>query len=119
MKKIIILMILLISSLSYAATYNVTFQWDRNNEPDLAGYKLYKSEISGNYADSCATIPDPNASIYTLQTDTENRLFFVITAYDTAMNESDYSNEVIFDIDSNAPAPPGLFQIKNISIIIN
>ena len=31
------------------STAEVTIEWDPNTEPDLAGYKVYYGNISGNY----------------------------------------------------------------------
>jgi len=33
-----------------AFSSQVTLAWDQNTEPDLAGYKLYYGNASGNYA---------------------------------------------------------------------
>lgn len=121
MKKIIcmILLILVLTSMAYAAEYAVTFGWDANTEPDLAGYKMYRATQSGAYTAPYATIPDPNATQYITQlTNPVGKQFFVITAFDDAGNESGYSNEVIFEADTGAPAPPGGYIIKNTTIII-
>jgi len=119
MKKIILLLIfiLTISPIVYAATINVKFVWDRNTEKDLAGYRMYQSDISGDYSMSTMIdIPgDPNS--YITQIDATSDQYFVITAYDTSGLESDYSNQVILNIDTNAPDPVKGYYIKQQTII--
>jgi fibronectin type 3 domain-containing protein len=76
------------------ATSSALLTWSANTEKDLAGYKIYRATKSGEYGAPIATL-DGNASTYTatgLQMGTT--YFFVITSYDTAGNESPYSNEV-------------------------
>jgi hypothetical protein len=79
--------------------------WNANTEPDLAGYKIYYGESSGNYSTS---INVGKVTLYTINQLKEGvDYYFVITAYDTAGNESDYSAEVsgkIPVVDSTPPA---------------
>lgn len=119
MKKIISLLIfmLILSSIVYAATINVKFVWDRNTESDLVGYRMYQSDVSGDYSTSIPIdIPgDPNS--YTTQIDATSDQYFVITAYDTSENESEHSNQVILHVDTNAPEPVQGYYIKQQTII--
>lgn len=119
MKKLFLTLILFFSlvSLTFAGTSNVTFEWNANNEPDLAGYKLYQSTTSGIYifglSNEVLNIPAGTA------TGTINVIdgiwFWVLTAYDTEGNESGPSNEVTMTLDATGPdAPSGL----TITIII-
>jgi hypothetical protein len=58
---------------------------------DLAGYKLYYGTASGTYAQN---INVGNVTTYTVPTLTDGlTYYFAVTAYDTASNESGYSNE--------------------------
>jgi len=121
MKKFVVsLLIVLIATIAFAEQKNITFGWDRNIEPDLAGYRLYSSTVSGNYSDPnslTADIQDPNADIYELQEfDVTTDVYFVLTAYDTSGNESDYSNEV--SIDGTPPNTPINFYINSVDSII-
>ncbi len=72
-----------------------TLIWDPNNEPDLAGYKLYYGLSSGNYP---YIVDVGNQTTYTL-TDLEvgKTYYITATAYNAAGLESDYSNEVVFN----------------------
>ncbi len=66
--------------------------WNPNTETDLAGYKVYYGTASRIYGNPLSVGP---GSTYTLQGLTPGQTYFVsITAYDTANNESGYSNEV-------------------------
>lgn len=88
--------ILLVVSNSYAV--DVILGWDPNNEPDLAGYKLYGSEgVPGPPYDHISTylISDfiaNNPSVMMTEMAAGIPYYFVVTAYDTAHNESGYSN---------------------------
>jgi fibronectin type 3 domain-containing protein len=73
---------------------SVTLAWDPpdGETPDLAGYKIYYGNSSGNYSYS---IDVGNVTTYTLTDLTEGQTYyFAATAYDTSGNESEYSNEI-------------------------
>ncbi len=90
---------------------DLSFAWDKNTESDLAGYYIYyktgssgapyngTGAVEGNSPIKIpiASLSDPENPEYTIHSlsDTEAS-FFVITSYDTANNESDYSNELSF-----------------------
>src|SRR5713101_9199067 len=77
-------------ALSSAA--QVTFAWDPNTEPDLAGYKLYYGFSSGSYQ---FTADVGNQTSYTLSGLLEGRIYyFVVTAHNLSLRESGFSNEV-------------------------
>jgi hypothetical protein len=66
--------------------------WDANQEPDLAGYKVYYGTSSREYINS---VDVGNVTSYRLDNLLEDVIFYVaVTAYDTAGNESDFSEEV-------------------------
>lgn len=69
-----------------------TLAWDPNQEPDLAGYKLYYGTSSGSYQQS---VDVGNLTQYSLS-GLQNGVtyYFAVTAYDTEGYESGYSNEV-------------------------
>lgn len=85
-----------------------TLTWDASTSPDVAGYKTYWSATGG-----LASYTDLNSKdvgnvltvqIPTLGNFTGNQCF-VVTAYDVAGNESDFSNEFCsqFVIKKNPP----------------
>jgi bacillopeptidase F (M6 metalloprotease family)/subtilisin family serine protease len=69
----------------------VTVTWDANLEPDLAGYKVYRSATSGSgyellAAPAAPTLVDSNPPQHVTS-------YYVVTAVDMWGNESAYSNE--------------------------
>jgi len=75
-------------------TQTLTLDWDGNTEADLAGYRIYRSTVSGSYQAAIATVP-PGTTTYTA-TGLQSRTtyFFVVTATNTSLGESVHSNEV-------------------------
>ena len=73
-----------------------TLTWTKNTEIDLAGYKLYQSEISGQYGASVKTLgKDEVTTNFTFpQLQVDKRYFFTLTAFDITGNESPKSIEV-------------------------
>jgi len=75
-------------------TVQVTLQWDANSETDLAGYKLHYGLESGKYV---STVDVGNLTLYTLSGLMKSKTYYIAaTAYNSAGNESEISNEVIF-----------------------
>ena len=105
--KTLALLLTLIAIPAYAA--NVTFEWDANVESDLAGYKLYQSNTSGEYTDSVASIPAGTETVM-LPDITDGEYFWVLTALDTSDNESEYSDQVTLTIDGTPPEKPTGFR---------
>jgi hypothetical protein len=87
--------------------------WNANTEPDLAGYKIYYGLSSGNYTIS---INVGKVTQYTVNQLTEGLVYyFVVTAYDTAGNESAYSQEVSGQIPVVDHTPPALSNVRLIN----
>lgn len=81
-------------------TGKVILAWDANTEPDLAGYRLWWGLKSRSY-DAVIDVGDTTQfTVYWLPMNV--RLYFAVTAYDTASNESLFSNEVDTLIESQA-----------------
>ncbi|MEE4311793.1 MAG: fibronectin type III domain-containing protein [candidate division KSB1 bacterium] len=78
--------------------------WATNQEPDLAGYKIHLGTQSGNFS----TTYDLGLAVeYTTNDLVEgNTYYFVVSAYDTVGNMSDYSNEVNEYIPKSDTTPP-------------
>ncbi len=121
MKKILMFtaMFLIIPVMAWAAS-NVTFQWDANNESDLAGYRIYQTNLDGNYTygsgNEVVDIPaGTETSIITVQ---DGTWFWVVTAYDNSGNESGPSNQVTASLDTESPQPPQSFLVFLIQKII-
>jgi len=91
MKKLLtILAILAIAGIAQAATINVS--WNPNTEPDLAGYRLYVGEASGQYGEP-VDVGNVTGHVMEITPQHGATYYFALTAYDTSGNESGYSAE--------------------------
>ncbi len=118
MKRLIILFLLLFATAANAGTTELTLAWDKNTEADLAGYRLYMSATSGNYAKGVSSANyvkeiivgasgHPDRTTHQFSGSEGQRIYFVLTAFDVAGNESGFSNEVSFVFpDVTPPRPP-------------
>lgn len=72
-----------------------TLTWNANTEVDLAGYKVYRSTISGQYGAPLATLGKVTTySLVLPQLQVDTTYFLTVTAYDAAGNESPKAVEV-------------------------
>ncbi len=80
-----------LTSNNYSA--QVTLSWEPNKENNIAGYKIYYGNSSGNYG---SNVDVGNRTSYTITTGLESgkTYYFVITAYNNKGGESSYSAEV-------------------------
>jgi fibronectin type 3 domain-containing protein len=103
MKKLVLLLLFMFLSTS-AFAVGVQLSWDPNTEADLAGYKVYQSTTSGGYVKGSpiAAVASPTVT-YTVASIVDGTYYYVLTAFDTSGNESDFSNEVSIKIDTVAP----------------
>ena len=77
----------------------VTISWNANSETDLAGYNVYRSETSDtgyNQITTSTQTPSSHTGLRDSSSSVTNgtQYFYVVTAEDTAGNESDFSSEV-------------------------
>lgn len=88
--------------------WGATLTWNANNEPDLAGYRIYQcsqqpcTQSSGR-ASLLATLG--TATSFNIGTPTVTQYYFV-TAYDSANNESRPSGLATFTPAGSPPPPP-------------
>ncbi|MFQ5629051.1 MAG: dockerin type I domain-containing protein [bacterium] len=75
-------------------TDSVTVVWKANIEPDLKGYRIHWGAASGQYSDSLNIVGKVEEKKLNLES--EKMYYLAVTAYDTANNRSNFSNEVIF-----------------------
>jgi chitodextrinase len=68
--------------------------WNANSESDLAGYKVYRAMSSGAYGAPVTTLSGNVTTYIAPGLQPLTTYWFVITAYDSAGNESARSNEV-------------------------
>ena len=88
-------LILMLPVIAWSAA--ITMTWDRNQEPDIAGYRIYYGTQSGIY-DNTVTIYDsanlPLERSYTVDGLSEGTTYyFALKTFDQAGQESDYSVE--------------------------
>jgi pectate lyase len=73
---------------------NVPLDWNNNGEGDLAGYYVYRSTNSGPPYSRLNSTPLTNSDYIDNITTHDTTYYYVVTAVDTNLNESDYSSEV-------------------------
>ena len=122
-----------------ASPKSITVSWQPSitNEDgtpcmDLAGYKIYydKDKSGAPYngigiqeGDSPILLPlsifaDPAKPEFILNGLTSGTYYLVVTAYDTSVNESRYSNEINPFVDTTAPAVPSDMTYREIIIVV-
>jgi len=109
---------ILFTCLNAANAAEVTLAWDANSEDNLAGYKLYYAADASDGASYGGTglaegdspvviniedLSDASAPVFSLSGLEEGRqYFFALTAFDTDTLESDYSDEVAYEVGTAA-----------------
>ena len=72
--------------------------WDPNTESDLSGYRVYYGTSSGTYdnlIDVGMGTPSGGVITYSLTNLAKGQIYCItVTAYDTFLNQSGFSNEV-------------------------
>src|SRR4030042_5016555 len=106
LRSLIVTSLILFLSLFFSSTdaaAQIRLAWNQNTETDLAGYLLHYGTASRSYG---TPIDVGNATSYTLTGLTPGvRYYFAVTAYDTAYNESGFSNEVYGTVTETVLAP--------------
>ena len=83
---------------SLAAAASVTLAWDASAAPELAGYELYYGYASRSYRLSVNVGQATTAALSGL--DEAKVYYLAVVAYDAHGNESDFSNELIYDLET-------------------
>jgi hypothetical protein len=97
-----LLTFMIIAGSLFAAQIRIS--WDPNTETELVGYKVFYGTTSGAYG---IPINVGNTTNYTITGLTAGQSYYVnLKAYDTANNESAFSNEVMGVATDSMPTPP-------------
>jgi hypothetical protein len=80
----------------------VTLMWNANQEPDIAGYRLYYGTAPHTYT---RQIDVGNSTTATVSNLPGEMVYFAVTASNTASFESMFSTEVAYAIPSQTPIP--------------
>ena len=83
---------------------DVKLSWQANGESDLAGYRVHHGTSSRDYAHTLDVGLQTEALLRGLADNVE--LFFAVTAYDTAGNESPFSQEISGVLGDTTPLRP-------------
>jgi len=79
-----------------ASAAQVTLEWDKNSEPDLAGYRVFCRQVGQNYDYSNPAWEGTETSCTIYDLDDNIMHYLVARAYDFSGNESGNSNEVVY-----------------------
>ncbi|HKQ39686.1 MAG TPA: hypothetical protein VJ063_16535 [Verrucomicrobiae bacterium] len=85
---------------------SVAFSWKPNNEPDLAGYRLYVGTVPGVYAGYVEVGTATRVRLVDLIRGM--RYFFALTAYNSSGLESDFTPELSAQIPFATPVTPAV-----------
>lgn len=101
------------------ADVQVKLGWSPNNEPDLAGYNVYRSETDGGPYSFIGSVPAGTETYTDTTLGFENAYYWVVTAFDseTPRHESGYSNQASLTTPSNpSNGPPGSPRDVNVTV---
>lgn len=94
---------------------SVSFIWNRNTEPNLAGYKLYVGDAPRTYSPPINVGMVTNYTLSALQPG--STYYFALTAFNTAGTESSLTPELTYQVPAvPSNAPPTLNPITNLNI---
>ncbi len=84
------------SNLSFLSVGNgeIHLGWDANNEPDLTGYRLYRTVDEDNLFNYDVIYDSTGTTFNDIGLEYSTRYFYRIAAYDDAGNESSLSNAI-------------------------
>lgn len=88
-------------------SYSVTASWNKNVEPDMHHYTVYRGTRSRGYS-MIVRVNHPDTSVVIGGMIANVTYFFAVTASDTAGNESAFSDEVQFVINDTTVFNPGI-----------
>ncbi|HWW83918.1 MAG TPA: LamG-like jellyroll fold domain-containing protein, partial [Vicinamibacterales bacterium] len=90
------------NGMSFTVTVVVTATWNANAESDIAGYVLSYGTQSGVYSTS---VDVGNVTGWQGAVTSGVRYYFAVKAYNTSLQYSPYSPEVVFDVPTGSAMP--------------
>ncbi len=100
-----------------ADTITVTAEWGQSTSSDVAGYNIYRSEVSGSgYVKLNETLINDTTFVDIILEGVEKTFYYTVTAVDQSDNESGYSNEAFTRVDNIAPDIVPDLVIKSVTV---
>jgi len=100
-----------------ADTITVTAEWGQSTSSDVAGYNIYRSEVSGSgYVKLNETLINDTTFVDVILEGVEKTFYYTVTAVDQSDNESGYSNEAFTRVDNIAPDVVPDLVIKSVTV---
>ncbi len=100
-----------------ADTITVTAEWGQSTSSDVAGYNIYRSEVSGSgYVKLNETLINDTTFVDIILEGVEKTFYYTVTAVDQSDNESGYSNEAFTRVDNIAPDVVPDLVIKSVTV---
>jgi hypothetical protein len=94
--KILLLVILLLSPAQIAYCLDLSFAWDANTEPDLAGYRVFCRQEGQNYDYNNPVWETIETTCTIFSLNKNATYYFVSRAFDIYGNESENSDELCY-----------------------
>jgi len=86
-----------------AGQRQITLAWDPSDDPDVAGYNVYRRTASNSYWKLIGTVENVSNPDISLNVSYGKKYYFVVTAYDIHGNESFFSNRISWPIQVLSP----------------
>ncbi|MBN1841000.1 MAG: fibronectin type III domain-containing protein, partial [Deltaproteobacteria bacterium] len=102
---LVALIIVILPGIPNAYSAQITLAWSPNDEPDLAGYRLFCRQEGHSYNYDLPIWQGTATSCTIADLDDDTRYCFVVRALDSSQNESGDSNEACWQY---SPAPTTL-----------
>ena len=97
------LVLLLVSMSNAAEVTQITLAWDRSNDSDVTGYKVYWRTAGRAYGKPIGTVGNVSNPEFSLTLSYGEKYYFAVTAHDRYGNESFRSDEISWPIQVFSP----------------